>query len=88
MPTDKSKTCMVPSCKAVNTNVSNRIFFTVPENKKIQWLEIVGGDNRTIEPNKRLFCCENHFNVLLLSSIIISFSDNKHSFRFVRLNET
>lgn len=56
---------MVPSCAAEKSNFPDRIFFVVPENKKKQWLEIVGGDSScTIEPNKRMFCCENHFSVV------------------------
>ncbi len=76
MPTEKSekskapKTCMVPSCKAVSTKYPDRIFFTVPEAKKHHWLELVGDDDESIEPNKRLFCCENHFSVRFVPSSI------------------
>lgn len=63
MSSNKCKICIVPACKAVDSNNPDRIFFTVPENKKKQWLDIVGGDSSSIEKNKRLFCCENHFSV-------------------------
>lgn len=62
MSSKKCKICIVPACKAVNSNIPDRIFFPVPDKKKKQWLEIVGGDSSSIEPNKRLFCCENHFS--------------------------
>lgn len=74
MPSEKSKTCIVPSCKASNSDHPDRIFFTVPETKKKQWFEIVGCDVDSIEPNKRQFCCENHFSVctsLSLLSLVI-----------------
>lgn len=67
MPSDKSKACIVPSCKATDIDFPDRIFFPVPENKKKKWLEIVKGDRETIEPNKRLFCCESHFSVHFFS---------------------
>lgn len=70
MPSDRPKTCMVPSCKAVNSKFPDRIFFAVPEVKKKHWLEIVGCDDNSIESNKRLFCCEKHFNVTQCLSLI------------------
>lgn len=63
MPPDKTKTCMVPACKADSSSHPDRIFFPVPEAKKKHWLELVGDDGDAIEQSKRLFCCENHFNV-------------------------
>ncbi|KAJ6645542.1 Zinc finger protein [Pseudolycoriella hygida] len=59
----RGKICIVPVCKAVSADVPDRIFFAVPENKKEIWLRKVGGDITSIKPNKRLFCCENHFDV-------------------------
>lgn len=59
----RGKICIVPVCKAVSADVPDRIFFAVPENKKEEWVEKVGGDITSIKPNKRLFCCENHFDV-------------------------
>lgn len=59
----QNRICIVPVCNAKNSDFPDRIFFTVPENKKKTWLEIVGGDSSSIKPKKRLFCCENHFDV-------------------------
>lgn len=60
----RSRVCIVPVCKAVNSDFPDRIFFAVPENKKKNWLEIVGCDSSSIKTNKRLYCCENHFDVM------------------------
>lgn len=60
----RGKICIVPVCKAVSADVPERIFFPVPENKRENWLDKVGGDITSIKPNKRLFCCENHFDVM------------------------
>ncbi|KAJ6623033.1 Zinc finger protein, partial [Pseudolycoriella hygida] len=60
MPSEKSKICMVPSCKADSCDVPDRIFFTVPESKRKSWLEIVGIND--VDRKQRLFCCENHFS--------------------------
>lgn len=59
----RTKICIVPVCKTVSADVPDRIFFVVPGSKKRQWLEKVGGDITSIKPNKRLYCCENHFDV-------------------------
>lgn len=68
----QNRICIVPVCRAVNSDVPERIFFAVPENKKKEWLDIVGGDISSIKPKKRLYCCENHFdvmNVVYVSSV-------------------
>lgn len=59
----QNRICIVPVCNAKNSDYPDRIFFAVPETKKKQWLELVGGDISCIRPKKRLFCCENHFDV-------------------------
>ncbi|XP_037032514.1 zinc finger protein 2-like [Bradysia coprophila] len=59
----QNRVCIVPVCNAKNSDYPERIFFAVPETKKKQWLELVGGDISCIKPKKRLFCCENHFDV-------------------------
>ncbi|KAJ6631742.1 Zinc finger protein, partial [Pseudolycoriella hygida] len=59
----QNRICIVPVCNAKNSDFPDRIFFAVPESKKKNWLEIVGGDSSCIKPKKRLFCCENHFDV-------------------------
>ncbi len=59
----QNRICIVPVCNAKNSDYPDRIFFAVPENKKNAWLELVGGDTSSIKPKKRLFCCENHFDV-------------------------
>lgn len=66
----RSRICIVPACKAVNSDFPDRIFFAVPENKKKEWLEIVGGDSSSIKSNKRLFCCEKHFDVNCLCFLV------------------
>lgn len=60
----RSRICIVPACKAVNSDYPDRIFFAVPENKKQDWLDIVGGSSSSIKSNKRLYCCEKHFDVM------------------------
>lgn len=69
----RGKICIVPVCKAVSADVPDRIFFPVPDNKKDEWLDKVGGDIASIKPNKRLFCCENHFDVNKRTNKILSF---------------
>lgn len=66
----RGKICIVPACKAVSADVPDRIFFVVPENKKDEWVDKIGGDITSIKPNKRLYCCENHFDVMKCPLII------------------
>lgn len=66
----RGKICIVPVCKAVSADVPDRIFFAVPETKKDEWVEKVGGDITSIKPNKRLYCCENHFDVYKFCNLL------------------
>lgn len=60
----QNRICIVPVCNAKNSDFPDRIFFAVPENKKKEWVDLVGGDTSCIKPKRRLFCCENHFDVM------------------------
>lgn len=62
-PKAEKKTCMVPACEASSTDYPDRIFVSVPENKKREWLAMVGAESVYIHPTKRFFCCEEHFDV-------------------------
>ncbi len=64
----RNRICIVPACKAVNSDYPDRIFFAVPESKKNEWLVIVGASSCSSSSshkstNKRLYCCEKHFDV-------------------------
>lgn len=62
-PKAEKKICMVPACEASSTDYPDRIFVSVPENKKREWLAMVGAESVYIHPTKRFFCCEEHFDV-------------------------
>ncbi|XP_037032513.1 gastrula zinc finger protein XlCGF26.1-like [Bradysia coprophila] len=59
----RNRICIVPACKAVNSDFPDRIFFPVPDSKRDNWLDIVGAKASSIKSNKRLYCCEKHFDV-------------------------
>lgn len=59
----RNRICIVPACRAVNSDYPDRIFFPVPETKKYEWLGIVGANSSSIKANQRLYCCEKHFDV-------------------------
>lgn len=67
----QNRICIVPVCYAKNSDFPDRIFFAVPEHKKKEWIELVGGDISCIKPKKRLFCCENHFNVCIVQCLCL-----------------
>lgn len=79
----QNRICIVPVCNAKNSDFPDRIFFAVPENKKKEWLELVGGDTSN-KPKKRLFCCENHFDVTLYSLKHLYYSVMFELFHVVR----
>lgn len=66
-PKAEKKICMVPACEASSIDYPDRIFVSVPENKKREWLAIVGAESVYIHPTKRFFCCEEHFDVSVIS---------------------
>lgn len=71
----RSRICIVPACRAVNSDFPDRIFFAVPESKRNNWLEIVGARRSSIKSNKRLYCCEKHFDVKKQLLSLISFCE-------------
>ncbi|XP_050513108.1 uncharacterized protein LOC126888777 [Diabrotica virgifera virgifera] len=57
------KYCMVPQCKNTTRSTPNKLFFRIPNDRKLrkQWCKMMRRD--TVSPASCLYCCEDHFNV-------------------------
>jgi len=69
------KYCFVPKCESTSIKTPDKLFLSVPKEKKkrILWCKVVRRADMG-RPNNHYYCCEDHFNVsytYLLLMIII-----------------
>ena len=68
------KKCFAPSCSSNSMEHPNKHFFKLPDGVEIrkEWALAVGrtGEKTILKHNTYIYCCEDHFNVSFLTTIL------------------
>lgn len=63
------KYCVVPQCGSTTTKTPNKLFIYVPSKEQIRrkWLKLAKRDPDYLSKDSRMYFCEDHFDVSLIS---------------------